>query len=92
MKTILMLILIGAFPAISLNAAGESADSPVKKHRGHKGSHFQASDKDSDGKLSKEEFVALQNRRLENRFKKLDKDGDGFLSKEEFATSSRHRK
>ena len=36
-------------------------------------------DKNGDGKISKDEFVAVQ---IE-RFTKMDKNGDGFLSKDE---------
>jgi hypothetical protein len=36
-------------------------------------------DKNGDGKISKDEFIAVQT----ERFSKMDKNGDGYLSKEE---------
>lgn len=41
---------------------------------------YDAMDKNGDGKISKEEYMA----RYENRFKELDKNADGYLTKEEY--------
>ena len=48
-------------------------------------------DKDHDGKLSKEEFMAPQKNKAagEERFTKFDKDKDGVLSREEFVSQGK---
>ncbi|QDU29337.1 EF hand [Anatilimnocola aggregata] len=50
---------------------------------------FKKMDKNSDGKISKEEFIGKRTgdkaTKAEEGFKKKDKDGDGSLSMEEFA-------
>lgn len=56
-------------------------------------SAFQRNDKDSDGSISKEEFMSSKAaekdpERAEKKFASMDKDGNGSLSKEEFSKTS----
>lgn len=77
--------LIAALAAsLSLPLALNAADGKKK------GGPFAAADKDSDGKITKAEFVAAMTARLgsdsaaTSRFAQLDKDGDGSLTRQEF--------
>jgi Ca2+-binding EF-hand superfamily protein len=55
---------------------------------------FAKKDKDGDGKLSKEEFVANAKdaAKAEEAFANRDKDKDGFVSKEEFLAKPAKKK
>ena len=63
---------------------------------------FSKADKNGDGKLSKEEFVAMgkgkteasktETSKAEAAFAKKDKDKDGFLSLEEFSATAADKK
>jgi Ca2+-binding EF-hand superfamily protein len=62
-----------------------------------KGGGFAALDKNGDGKISKEEFMASPSAqkdsgKAESRFKALDTNNDGFLSKEEYAAGQKKKK
>jgi hypothetical protein len=46
---------------------------------GQEGGPMAKADKNGDGKISKEEFLAV----AEGRFAKMDKNGDGFITKDE---------
>ena len=77
--------LIAALAAsLSLPMALNAADEKKK------GGPFAAADKDSDGKITKVEFVAAMSSRLgsdsaaNTRFAQLDKDSDGSLTRQEF--------
>ena len=52
---------------------------------------FKTTDKDGDGKVSKEEFTGGK-AKLEKKFKKLDKDGDDSLTEEEFKAGEKKAK
>ena len=51
---------------------------------------FAKADTDSDELISKDEFFALQKRRIEKRFAKIDLNKDNQLSKEEMIESFSH--
>jgi len=82
-----------ATPAFAKKQAGNSnADKLIAE--------FKKLDKNGDGKLSREEFVAgtetvgkgKKEMTPEQQFKSLDKDGDGFLSPTEFAARGGKKK
>lgn len=74
MKKVLMLaVLASAFSA--LPALAEDA----AKGPGHHGRFFEKMDLDSDGAVTKEEFIKAH----EERFSKMDANGDGKITKEE---------
>jgi Ca2+-binding EF-hand superfamily protein len=78
-----------AFPATALAA---KADRKNKKDAAPAVA-FTTVDKDTDGSISKEEFVAAMKEKLgedaaKARFATLDKDSSGKLSKEEYAADS----
>lgn len=52
---------------------------------------FKTTDKNDDGKVSKEEFAG-DDKKLAKKFKKLDKDSDGSLSEDEFKASMKKKK
>lgn len=52
---------------------------------------FKSLDKDSDGKVSEEEFTGGDEKKAK-AFKKLDKDADGSLSEEEFKATMKEKK
>ena len=53
------------------------------KHDGHKGKMFEESDANGDGVISKDEFKAHHEKKMDEWFSKLDQDGDGNVTKEE---------
>jgi Ca2+-binding EF-hand superfamily protein len=83
MKVIVTLLALAAIATVTVNAqdAGKKkAPSPEEM--------FKKLDKDSNGSVSKEEFLASPGAKkdatkAEERFKKMDKNGDGALSMEE---------
>lgn len=90
MKTILTLCALAICGAFTLRAA--DAEKPKKAGEGKRNPEemFKRLDKNSDGFLSKEEFLAgpmaqKNKENAEKRFAAQDKDKDGKLSKEEFA-------
>jgi len=66
--------------------ATKSPVSPTKRKPVDRAALFARRDKDGDGRLSREEFLAGQPDPDEapKRFLRLDTDGDGYLSREEF--------
>lgn len=50
------------------------------------GKYFQAKDLDNDGRISKREFMAHQ----EKRFQELDQNGDGFIEPREAMAGKEH--
>ncbi len=102
MKVITTLLTVLALTSFTLNAAEEGAKKPAeegapkkaaeegaKKPKGNPEEMFKKLDKDANGSVSKEEFLAgpfgkKDPTKAEETFKKKDKDGDGSLSKEEF--------
>lgn len=82
MKRLLMLTLCLGFTAPVLAADKPKKDPEVV---------FKKLDKNSDGKLSKEEFSAAGKdaAKADKAFAKLDKDGDGSISLEEFKAAKK---
>ena len=80
MKT--KIISTAVIAAFSMALAVNAAEGEKKK-----GGGFASLDKNNDGSISKEEYMASPNAqkdtgKAEARFKSLDKNGDGKLSKE----------
>lgn len=90
MKSITSILAILALAA-TVNAADEkkpAADGAKKK--GNPEEMFKKLDKDANGSISKEEFMASPNAKKDEakaaeRFGKMDKNSDGSLTKEEMA-------
>jgi Ca2+-binding EF-hand superfamily protein len=78
------LVILAA--AAALVATAVVAGDGEKKPQGAS-STFEMLDKDSDGKLSREEISGSEN--LAASFAMLDKDSDGFVSKGEFRRNTR---
>jgi len=79
-----------AKPQISAAAAKQAAAKPAPaKGKQDRNAMFDARDKNKDGKLSREEFLANQPDpdKAPARFPQFDTNNDGFLSREEFVTS-----
>lgn len=73
---VVALALIGATPAMAGHHEG-SMDG--EKPHAKKGMMFKNIDTDSDGNITREEFM----NHAEKRFNKMDKDDDGMLTREE---------
>ncbi len=82
MKRLLMLALCLGFAAPVM-----AADKPKRDPE----AVFKKMDKNSDGKVTKEEFsaVAKDAAKADKAFAKLDKDGDGSLTLEEFKAAKK---
>lgn len=92
MKVITTLLSVLALASL-VNAADEGA----KKPKADPAKAFAKLDANSDGSLSKEEFLASPQAKkdaakAEASFGKKDKDGDGKLSKEEFSAMGKKKK
>jgi hypothetical protein len=80
-----------AAPSATPSAAPEGGDVAAKGAVDHDGKgghrrHFdmiKKFDKNGDGKVSQDEFVAGVTAEATERFKKLDKNGDGFITQDE---------
>ncbi len=85
MKRLLMLALCFGFTAPVI-----AADKPKKDPD----AAFKKMDKNSDGKVSKEEFVASAKdaAKADKAFAQKDKDNDGFLTLEEFKATKKAAK
>jgi len=85
MKKLLLSALAMAFmAALCLNVNAQE-----EKKKPDRSKQFETLDKNKDGSLSKEEFMARaktdeQKQRMEKQFTRLDKDKNGSISKEEF--------
>ena len=89
MKT--KIISTAVIAAFSMALAVNAAEGEKKK-----GGGFASLDKNNDGSLSKEEYMASpaaqkDTGKAEARFKSLDKNNDGKLSKEEFEAGQKKK-
>lgn len=92
MKAITTILSVLALASFTANAAEEGA-----KKKGDPAKAFAKLDANSDGFLSKEEFLASPQAKkdadkAEKAFGMKDKDGDGKLSKEEFTAAPKKKK
>lgn len=87
MKRLLTWVCLFGFLASLVGQAAAEDKKPEKK-KPEAEEVFKKMDKNSDGKLSEEEFIGKKKdkalERAKAQFKKLDKDGDGSCSLEEF--------
>ena len=90
---------ITTLAAVAISAAFVTAADEAKKPEGAKpkadpAAAFAKMDANSDGSVSKEEFLAKakDKAKSEASFAKRDKDGDGKLSKEEFTAAGGKKK
>lgn len=82
--TLMALSLVLASPAIAMHHGSASgADS----EKGGKASRFDKMDTNGDGKISRDEFVAM----AAKRFDKMDANGDGSLSQDEMKRPRKQR-
>jgi Ca2+-binding EF-hand superfamily protein len=90
MKNLLLPLLLAAPIAF---AQETPSDQKPKKPKPDAAQRFQSMDKDKDGKLSKDEFMANKKgewvQQAEKAFAGKDKDGDGYLTLEEFTAKGK---
>lgn len=96
MKKITSILAILALTA-AVNAADEKKPADGAKKKGNPEEAFKRLDKDANGSLSKEEFLASPQAKKDEakateRFGRLDKNSDGSLSKEEFTAQGKKKK
>lgn len=70
-------------------SSGFAQDAPAPP--GGMDGHFKAMDADGNGAVSREEFLAISQKRAEQAFMALDTDGNGSLSKDEIAAMMSRR-
>lgn len=95
MKKFTVLTVLAAFVAGAF--ALSTAEAQEKKKKRDPEAVFKRLDKNSDGKLSLEEFTSRARKeeakaRAEKRFKVLDKNSDGSVSLEEFKAGAKKKK
>lgn len=78
-------MLVGGAAGIAAAQGGSKLD-----HAGRKAHMLEKFDANKDGKLDKDEKVAMHEARAAMKFQRLDKDGDGKLSLDEFKADN-HR-
>lgn len=88
MKTLTSMLAILALAANAYSAEGDAKKPGAGKAKKSPAEIFKAMDKNGDGSVSKEEFLASPGAKkdaakAEERFGKMDKDKNGSLSKEE---------
>jgi hypothetical protein len=66
------------------NLADPLPDPPVADEKSREQRRFDRTDKNKDGRISRDEYLALRRK----NFAKLDKNGDGVLSFDEYATKA----
>lgn len=86
MNTKTLLATATAVFTLALPFTASAQDSAKPKNKG--AAAFAAADKNGDGKLSADEFAAMNSERMDAaaskaRFEKLDTDKDGFVTREE---------
>lgn len=98
MKKIITLLSVLAMAATVSAAEGDAKKKGdgKAKGKGDPAAAFKKMDKDSDGKVSKEEFMATPQAKKDaakagESFGKRDKNGDGSLSMEEFAPAKKKK-
>ena len=93
MKKFLMFTLLAGFIAGMVSSPAFAAEKKKKKDLD---AQFKKMDKDSDGKLTLEEYKGKRTgkkaERAEKLFKRLDKNSDGSLTLEEFKTRKKKKK
>jgi Ca2+-binding EF-hand superfamily protein len=97
MKAIATILSVLALASFTANAADEGAKKDGAKKKGDPAKAFAKLDANSDGSLSKEEFMASpqakkDSARAEKGFGMKDKNKDGKLSKEEFTAAPKKKK
>ncbi len=87
-------VLVASFALCSATAYAEDAKDGKKPEdfEAKKAARFQKADTNSDGKISKDEFVKARQEKLDEHFKQIDKDSDGFLTKDEFKDWRKHKR
>lgn len=73
------ILLYTAVASIAFGSATMALAESDKKHGHHKGKMFEKMDTDSDGIVTKDEFM----KKSEEHFAKMDTNGDGKVTKEE---------
>lgn len=95
-KVIVSLCAIAFCGFISLQAEEKKTDKGAEKPKVSKEEQFKKADTNSDGFLSKEEFVAAFGKKdaakAEERYKKLDKKGDGKVDLAAFSAAGGKKK
>ncbi|HYF37820.1 MAG TPA: EF-hand domain-containing protein [Prosthecobacter sp.] len=94
MKLITTILATLAFASLATYAADEAKGGGAEKKKMDPAQAFAKKDANSDGKLSKEEFMKGQKdeAKAEKSFGARDKDGDGSISKEEFMAAPKKKK
>ena len=98
MKVITSLLAILALSAITSFAAdGDAPKKPEGDTGKPKGDRFKMLDKDGNGSISKEEWMASPMGKKDaakagEMFTRLDKDSDGSITKEEMAAAAKKKK
>ncbi len=90
MKAITSILAVLALAASAYAAEGDAKKPEAGKKKAAPGDYFKRLDKDGNGSISKEEFMASPAAKKDaakaaERFGKMDKNSDGSLSKEEMA-------
>jgi len=91
----LLVVVVAVLVSAGVGLAQESKKPGGEKAKGALEAQFKALDKNSDGFLTLEEFLADKKpdlkQKFEARFKAMDKDGDGKVSLVEFTTRPPHK-
>lgn len=96
-KTVRWTVVLAVVAAVAFSAAARAEEGKAVKEKKAPKSLMTRLDTNSDGKVSKEEYVAgfpnAKNKEgLEKKFAKLDKDSDGSLTPAELTPPAKEKK
>lgn len=91
MKRMIRMITMALMLSLALGGVALAQDDTVPPQGGKGQNLMKTTDANSDGKISKEEFMEAARKRAEARFQKLDANGDGYITQDELDAAKAKR-
>ena len=87
--TLMMIVILGLSGVTFAQNQPEKSKKPDATFQ----EFLKKADKDNDGKVSKEEFLAIKEDKVtaEEKFKKMDTNGDGYITEDEYNSAHKNK-